>query len=87
MAWRDSEVFIFLFKWHSDQQWNIINSDFPVKSPYESVILNKLIVLEHLGVSFFKNTTQQRTRENVWLYSVQKQQKAAGGKKPPDFPS
>lgn len=80
VAWRDSEVFIFLFKWHSDQQWNIINSDFPVKSPYEGVILNKLIVLEHLGVSFFKNTTQQRRRENVWLYLVQKQQKAAEGK-------
>lgn len=77
---RDSEVFISLFKWHSDQQWNIINSDFPVKSPSESVILNKLIVLKHLDVSFFKNTTQQRRWENVWLYWVQKQQKAAGGK-------
>lgn len=69
---RDSEVnlFLFLSKWHSNQQWNLlnINRDFLVKkrkSPYEGVIQNK---------------TPRPPRVNVWLYLVQKQQKTAGEK-------
>lgn len=63
--------FLFLPKWHSNQQWNLlnINRDFLVKkkkkSPYEGVIQNK---------------TPRPPRVNVWLYLVQKQQKTAGEK-------